>query len=61
MPIQALIPVIVIAAGFAVYCLNDLRLTPGVMYLPRWAWALVIVLSVPAGGIAYLAFGRQQR
>ena len=30
-----------------------------VRYLPKWAWALVIVLSIPIGGVAYLLVGRE--
>jgi hypothetical protein len=26
--------------------------------LPKWAWALIIVLSVPFGTVAYATFGR---
>ena len=60
MPIQAVIPVLVIVVGFVVYCLNDLRTAPAVARLPRWAWAVVILVSIPLGGIAYLALGKQQ-
>lgn len=60
MPWQAVIPIVVIALGFAFYCLNDLR-TASVQYLPKWAWAVIIVVSIPAGGIAYLAIGKRHR
>lgn len=60
MPVQAILPLVVIALGFVIYCLMDLR-NASVEYLPKWAWAVVIILSVPAGGIIYLAFGRQHR
>lgn len=54
----ALIPVIVIGAGFVVFCLVDLVRAPRVRYLPKWAWALVCLISVPLGGILYLILGR---
>lgn len=60
MPIQALLPVFVIALGFVGYCLNDLSRSE-VKHLPKWGWAILIVVSVPAGGIIYLALGRQHR
>ena len=47
-------------AMFVGYCLNDLR-TAQVQHLPKWAWAVVVVISVPFGGIAYLALGRRDR
>jgi Phospholipase_D-nuclease N-terminal len=54
----ALVPVIVIGAGFVVFCLVDLARARKVRYLPKWAWALVCLISVPLGGILYLIFGR---
>ena len=59
-PLAALIPIVVIALAFDLYCLVDLSRSR-VRYLPKWAWALVIlVVSSPLGGIAYLAAGKQQ-
>jgi hypothetical protein len=54
----ALIPVIVIGAGFVVFCLVDLVRARQVRYLPKWAWGLVCLVSVPLGGIVYLIVGR---
>lgn len=58
MSVQALLPVLLFVVLFVGYCLNDLR-TAEVQRLPKWLWAVAIVLSVPLGGIAYLAFGRR--
>ena len=58
MSVAALIPAIVIGAGFVVFCLADLARAQQVRYLPKWAWALVCLVSVPLGGIIYLIFGR---
>ncbi|GMU41411.1 MAG: hypothetical protein AMXMBFR23_22770 [Chloroflexota bacterium] len=58
MPVQALLPVLLFVVLFVGYCLNDLR-SAEVRHLPKWAWAVAIVASVPLGGIAYLAFGRR--
>jgi uncharacterized integral membrane protein len=54
----AFAPILVLLLAFVVYCLVDLARHP-VKYLPKWAWALIIVLfSVPIGGIVYLIVGR---
>jgi hypothetical protein len=58
--LAALVPVIVIGAGFVVFCLVDLARAQQVRYLPKWAWALVCLVSVPLGGIIYLTFGRSR-
>jgi hypothetical protein len=56
--VAALVPVIVIGAGFVVFCLVDLARARRVRYLPKWAWALICLISVPLGGIVYLLAGR---
>ncbi len=57
-PWAALAPIIVAALGFIAYCLIDLSRSE-VRHLPKWAWALICVLSVPMGGIVYLLVGRE--
>lgn len=54
MPV-ALIPVLVLAAAFVVFCLFDL-VRAEQKVLPKWAWAVIICGSVPLGGLAYLFF-----
>jgi Phospholipase_D-nuclease N-terminal len=54
----ALLPVLIIALAFAIFCVVDLFRRPGVKYLPRWLWAIICVISIPLGGIIYLIFGR---
>jgi hypothetical protein len=54
----ALIPIVLVAVGFVIYCLVDVWRAEEVRYLPRWAWAIVCLISVPLGGIVYLVFGR---
>lgn len=56
----AVAPLVVAAIGFVAFCLFDLSRSE-VKHLPKWAWALVCVLSVPLGGIAYLLIGRESR
>jgi len=58
-PWAALAPVIVLALAFVGYCWFDISRSD-VRYLPKWAWALICLLSVPLGGIAYLLVGRDQ-
>jgi len=56
--LAALAPVIVIGIGFVIYCLLDLYRATEVRHLPRWAWAIICVITVPLGGIAYLTLGK---
>lgn len=60
MPLEALLPVVVLAVAFVGYCLYDLSRSE-VRYLPKWAWALICVVSIPLGGVVYLLAGRQER
>jgi hypothetical protein len=59
-PWAAIAPLAVLAVGFVAYCLYDLSRSQ-VRHLPKWAWALLCVVSVPLGGILYLTLGRQPR
>jgi hypothetical protein len=56
--ILALVPAIVLSLAFISYCLNDLTHSE-VRLLPRWAWVIVIIASLPFGGILYLAAGKK--
>ena len=56
---MAAIPLIVVAVLFEVYCLYDLARVRAVRYLPKWAWAIICLISIPLGGIIYLVLGRQ--
>jgi hypothetical protein len=42
------------------FCLHDLfRADPAtVRYLPRWAWAVICLISCPWGGLIYVIAGR---
>ncbi len=50
----ALIPVVLVAVGFAIFCFVDVVRADEVRLLPRWAWAVISLISVPLGGIVYL-------
>jgi hypothetical protein len=56
-PWAALVPILVLAIAFEVYCLVDLA-GAEVRYLPKWVWGLLILVSNPIGGVAYLLLGR---
>jgi Phospholipase_D-nuclease N-terminal len=58
---MAIVPIIVLAVGFDAYCLVDLIRADSVRRLPKGVWALIIVLiSAPWGGLAYLFLGRDR-
>ena len=59
--LRALAPLIVLAVALSLYALIDLVRAPAVRYLPKWAWALVCVLTLPLGPLAYLTLGRAPR
>jgi hypothetical protein len=58
-PWAALAPLVAVALAFVGYCLYDLS-RADVQYLPKWAWALICVFSIPIGGIVYLLIGRRR-
>ncbi|HLT10261.1 MAG TPA: PLDc N-terminal domain-containing protein [Micromonosporaceae bacterium] len=59
-PWAALVPVVVILLAFVAYCLVDIARSD-VRYLPKWAWVVICLISIPAGGIVYLLIGRAHR
>lgn len=63
MPVNpaALVPLLVLAVAFLVYCYVDLVRTGSTRYLPKWAWGIVCTVSIPLGGIVYLVLGRGKR
>ena len=54
----ALVPIVIVAIAWLVFCLVDLK-RHEVRYLPKWVWAIICVISIPLGGIIYLAVGRR--
>jgi ABC-2 type transport system ATP-binding protein len=57
----ALLPIVVLALAFDVYCLVDVIRAPSVRHLPKAVWAIIIVLvSAPWGGLLYLFLGRDR-
>ena len=52
-------PVIVIQLALIIFCI--FRLTRDrVKYLPKWTWAIIIVLVNLIGPIIYLSMGRER-
>jgi hypothetical protein len=58
---MALLPIIILAVLFDAYCLVDVIRAKSVRRLPKGVWALIILLvSAPWGGLAYLFLGRDR-
>jgi hypothetical protein len=49
-PVAALAPLLVLAAGWVAWCWWDIAHRP-VCHLPKWVWALVCVVPIPIGGV----------
>ena len=56
-PLAALV---IVGVAFVAYFLYDLSRSR-VRYLPKWAWGVISVVSVPLGGLVYLLIGRADR
>jgi Phospholipase_D-nuclease N-terminal len=59
-PVAALVPLLVAVLAFVIFCLVDVIRSQNVRYLPRWAWAIICLISMPWGGIAFLIFGKER-
>jgi hypothetical protein len=55
--LAALLPLLVAGLLLVGWALVDLGRSE-VRWLPKWAWALIIVGSIPMGAIVYLVVGR---
>jgi len=60
LPAAAVIPLLLAIIAFVIFCLADVIRSEKVRYLPRWAWAVICLISMPWGGIAYLIFGKER-
>jgi hypothetical protein len=59
--LYALLPVVVLAILFDIYCLTDLIRAKAVRHLPKVVWAIIIlIISAPWGGLIYLFAGRDR-
>lgn len=59
MPAAAIAPLVVLVIAYYVWLLRDISQSE-VQHLPKWAWAVIVLLSVPVGGIVYLMIGKRQ-
>lgn len=59
-PVAALAPLIICTLAFDIYCWIDIARSNQTNHLPKWAWAIIVGLSFPLGGILYLLLGRSQ-
>jgi ABC-2 type transport system ATP-binding protein len=58
MNVALLAAIVVVAVCFEAFCQIDLYRAEAVRYLPKWAWAVLCLISVPVGGIVYLSIGK---
>jgi hypothetical protein len=58
--LKVLWPLIVLQYGLLIWALIDLIRRPKVRYLPKVAWAAIVLLVSFFGAIAYLAMGREE-
>jgi hypothetical protein len=57
--ILLLIPILLLQLGLQIFALVDLIRRPKTQ-LPKWAWALIILLLEIFGPIIYFLFGRKE-
>jgi hypothetical protein len=55
-----IIPIVLLQLILMVVALLDLIRREKTRFLPKWAWAIVIVLGELIGPIVYLIFGREE-
>ena len=56
--ILVLATAVVLVVAWEVFCLRNLARADRVRYLPKWAWVIVCLISIPWGGLVYLIVGR---
>ncbi len=59
MPAEALIPLVILVVVYVAWLIRDIQ-RGEVRHLPKWAWMLIVIVSIPLGGIVYLAIGRDR-
>jgi len=57
--VQLIAPIIILQLTLAIFCLFKLK-GDKVRYLPKWAWALIVLLVNLFGPVLYLVFGRER-
>jgi hypothetical protein len=56
----ALLPILLIVIGLQLYCLFDLTRS-NVRYLPKWAWAVALLVGGIVIDAVYLTLGRDNQ
>ena len=54
------VPIVVALLALDIFCLVDLFRAEEVPYMPKWAWAIIILVMHLLGAIGYLIFGRNR-
>ena len=58
-PGYVLLPLVLAAAAFDIFCLVDLVRADEVRYMPKWLWAVLICfVGSPISGAVYLSVGK---
>jgi len=57
--VQLIAPIIILQLTLALFCLFKLK-GDKVKYLPKWAWALIVLFVNLFGPVLYLVFGRER-
>jgi Phospholipase_D-nuclease N-terminal len=55
-----IIPIVLIELVLIIIAIVDLVRREKVRYIPKWAWALIIIFIQFFGAIGYLIFGREE-
>ena len=58
--IALVLPIVLLQLGLIIFALMDLFTRRSVRYLPRWAWALLIIFVGFFGPVLYLVIGREE-
>ncbi|MBP6005415.1 PLDc N-terminal domain-containing protein [Candidatus Saccharibacteria bacterium] len=56
----AILPLVILVLAIDTYCLIDIYKHNSSRYLPRWAWAIIVLGSFPLGAICYLILAKKQ-
>ncbi|HEX6497907.1 MAG TPA: PLDc N-terminal domain-containing protein [Micromonosporaceae bacterium] len=52
------VALLLVIATFEGYCLVDCARAEQVRYVNQWTWALIMLITMPLGGILYLVYGK---
>jgi hypothetical protein len=55
-----LIAVLIVLLALDIFCWVDLSRAEEVYYLPKWAWAIIIVVLHLFGAIGYITLGKKR-